>query len=93
MGYTAYNLEHHKTIVVAGGGLGNGNAYAEIDIKYKEVEGGCWFENIIAVYYKEYGNNPICRLIGDDIEWGEDDTFKVLDDGKYVDDEDEEEDA
>jgi hypothetical protein len=85
MEFTAYSLEHYKIINVAGGGLSNGNAYAEIDIKYKEDESGCWFENIIAVYYKEYGKYPICRLIGDDIEWDDEpDTFKVLKDGKYV---------
>ena len=85
MVYEAVTLEHHKIIMVAGGGLGNGNVYAEIDIKYREVEYGCWFENIIAVYYKEYGDNPINKWIGNDIEWcDEPDTFKVLNDGKYV---------
>ena len=107
MTFTAYNLEHHKTILVSGGGYDNIldpslYSHAEIDIEYKEVEGENWFENIIAVYYKEYGTNDWyvkSTFIGNDIEWGENDNFRVLYNGRYVDkfgnetyEEDEEED-
>ena len=43
-------------------------------------------EEVKCVWYKEYRNNPYTKKIGDDIEWGEDDTFKVLKNGEYVDD-------
>ena len=72
--------------MVAGGGLGNGNAYAEIQIIYEDTD----MEEITDVYYEEFGKNPYRKCIGDDIEWGEGDNFKVLDDGKYVDSDDEE---
>ena len=88
MVFTAYTCEqiYMKRINVAGGGLGNGNAYAVIEILYKDE---C-MEEVNSVWYKEYGINPISEKIGDDIEWGEDDTFKVLKNGEYVDEDDEE---
>ena len=76
-----------KTINVAGGGLGNGNAYAEVQVIYIDKE----MTKPNAVFYQEFGNNPLRKLIGDDIEWLEDDDFKVLDDGNVEDDSDEEE--
>ena len=82
MVFTAYTCEHMKRITVACGGLANGNARADIEIIYKDA---C-MEEVKCVWYKEYGNNPYTKKIGDDIEWGEDDTFKVLKNGEYVDD-------
>ena len=76
-----------KRINVAGGGLGNGNAYAEIQVIYEDKD----MCEIKAVFYEEFGNNHYRKIIGDDIEWGEDDNFKVLNHGKYVDSSDEEE--
>tara|TARA_R110002072_G_scaffold2134_1_gene17820 strand:- start:1477 stop:1746 length:270 start_codon:yes stop_codon:yes gene_type:complete len=64
-------------ITVAGGGLGNGNAYATVEGEWESEDdynnnaGG-------AIYYCEYGNNPCRRLIGEGIEWGEDDNFNVI---------------
>ena len=76
-----------KRITVAGGGLGNGNAYAVVEILYTDEE----MEDVDSVWYKEFGNNPISKRIGNGVKWGEYDTFKILEDGKYVDDSDEEE--
>tara|TARA_R110000822_G_scaffold108386_2_gene237868 strand:- start:1093 stop:1419 length:327 start_codon:yes stop_codon:yes gene_type:complete len=89
MGYTAYSAKDiiMKTINVAGGGLSNGNAYAEIQVIYDDKD----MCEIKAVFYEEFGNNHYRKYIGNDIEWGEDDDFKVLNNGKYVDEEDEEE--
>ena len=89
MGYTAYNCEqiYMKRIMVAGGGMGNGNAYAVVEILYNDEQ----MEDVDSVWYKEFGDNPINKRIGNGVEWGEYDTFKILEDGKYVDDSDEEE--
>ena len=89
MVYTAYSCEniYMKRINVAGGGLSNGNAYAVIEILYNDED----MNEVDGVWYKEFGRNPISKHIGDDVEWGDDDTFKVLLDGVYVDDEDKEE--
>ena len=87
MPYTAYSITYSKVINVAGGGLSNGNAYANIEIQYKDAA----MDEISRVFYVEYGRNPSRELIGYDIEWGEDDTFKVLDEhGNVVDDSDDE---
>jgi hypothetical protein len=49
--YTHYGLDNETgEIIVAGGGLGNGNAYATV-----LVSG----DNVI---YREYGNNPTRRI-------------------------------
>ena len=90
MGYTAYSSEDiiMKRINVAGGGLNNGNAYAEVQIIYMDKD----MEEINSVFYEEFGKNPFRKYIGDDIEWVEEYNFKVLNDGKYVDSSDEEED-
>ncbi len=89
MVFTAYNCEqiYMKRIMVAGGGMGNGNAYAVIEILYNDEQ----MEEVDSVWYKEFGNNPISKRIGNDVEWCEDDTFKILEDGEYVEDEDKEE--
>jgi len=91
MPFTAYSCENIKRFNVAGGGLMNGNAYANIEVEY-EGDSDYWFENIKKVYYIEYGKNYKKELIGDDIEWTDNpDEFKVLKDGKYIDEDEEEE--
>ena len=81
--FTAYNCEqiYMKRIMVSGGGIGNGNAYAVIEILYNDEQ----MEEVDSVWYKEFGNNPISKRIGNEVEWGDDDTFKILEDGNYVD--------
>jgi len=90
MVFTAYSCEqiYMKRINVAGGGLSNGNAYAVIEILYNDEQ----MEEVDGVWYKEFGKNPISERIGNEVEWCEDgDTFKILEDGEYVEDEDKEE--
>ena len=89
MVFTAYNCEqiYMKRMMVAGGGMGNGNAYAVVEILYKDEQ----MEEVDSVWYKEFGDNPISKRIGNEVEWGEYDTFKILEDGEYVEDEDKEE--
>tara|TARA_R110001632_G_scaffold231663_1_gene370656 strand:- start:109 stop:432 length:324 start_codon:yes stop_codon:yes gene_type:complete len=95
MGYTAYSVKDKiitmtdgyilgamKSINVGCVGLRNGNAYAEVQVVYMDKD----MTKNNAVFYQEFGNNPLRICIGDDIEWGEDDNFKVLNDGKYNDD-------
>jgi len=89
MVYTAYSCEqiYMKRINVAGGGLSNGNGYAVIEILYNDEQ----MEEVDGVWYKEFGKNPIIERIGNEVEWCEDgDTFKILEDGEYVEDEDKE---
>ena len=83
MVYTAYSHEmiFMETINVAGGGLGNGNTHAEIHIHYTDAD----MDQVKNVYYTEYGLCHYRKRIGDDVEWGEVDTFKILLDGRYVD--------
>lgn len=73
--FRAYSVTYTKVINVAGGGLSNGNAYANIEIEYKDSD----MNEISRVFYAEYGKNPCRKLIGMDIEWRRDDTFNVLD--------------
>ena len=90
MVFTAYSCEqiYMKRINVAGGGLSNGNSYAVVEILYNDEQ----MEEVDSVWYKEFGKNPISKRIGNEVEWCEDgDTFKILEDGEYVDDEDKEE--
>jgi len=89
MVYTAYSCEqiYMKRINVAGGGLNNDNNYAVIEILYNDEQ----MEEVDSIWYKEFGVNPISKMIGNEVEWCEDDTFKILKDGEYVDEEDEEE--
>ena len=76
-----------KRIMVAGGGMGNGNAYAVVEILYNDEQ----MEEVDSVWYKEFGDNPVNKRIGNEVEWGEYDTFKILEDGEYVEEEDKEE--
>jgi hypothetical protein len=89
MVFTAYNCEqiYMKRIMVAGGGMGNGNAYAVVEILYNDEQ----MEEVDSVWYKEFGDNPINKRIGNEVEWCEYDTFKILEDGEYVEEEDKEE--
>jgi hypothetical protein len=89
MVFTAYNCEqiYMKRIMVAGGGMGNGNAYAVVEILYNDEQ----MEEVDSVWYKEFGDNPISKRIGNEVEWCEYDTFKILEDGEYVEEEDKEE--
>lgn len=82
MEFTAYAIKYTKVINVAGGGLGNGNAYANIEIEYANEKMNEY--EITGVFYAEYGRNPYRRKIGRDIEWGEDDDFNVIDDDDNV---------
>jgi hypothetical protein len=54
--FTAYGFEilTIKRMIVAGGGLSNGNAYATIEEDEENEE----------VYYCEYGKNPVRRVVG-----------------------------
>ena len=91
MNYTAYSAEtnYMKSILVSGGGIGNGNAYSEVQVIYKDAD----MTEIKDVFYEEFGcfenSKPFRKWIGNDIEWGEDDDFKVLnkDEDKYEADE------
>ena len=83
MEFTAYAVTYTKVINVAGGGLSNGNAYANIEIEYANEKMNEY--EITGVFYAEYGRNPCRRKIGVDIDWGEDDHFNVIDwDGNVV---------
>lgn len=76
--YTAYgSVKLYKVVInVAGGGMMNGNAYANIEGEWEteeEYETGEEGD----IYYCEYGNNPVRRYVGTRIVWGEDDNFNV----------------
>ena len=76
--YTGYGIQKvYKVVInVAGGGLMNGNAYANIEGEWEteeEYETGEEGE----IYYCEYGSNPSRRCVGTRIIWGEDDKFNV----------------
>ena len=72
--YTGYGTEssYIVKIMVAGGGMMNGNAYAEVECHYKTEED---YNNDPSeadeIYYCEYGKNPIRTLIGDKIVYDE----------------------
>ena len=63
-------------IMVAGGGMMNGNAYANIEGEWKTEED---YENGEdgEIYYCEYGSNPSRQCVGTRIIWGEDDNFNI----------------
>ena len=83
MEFIAYAIKYTKVINVAGGGLSNGNAYANIEIEYANEKMNEY--EITGVFYAEYGKNPCRRKIGAEIDWGEDDHFNVIDwDGNVV---------
>ena len=65
--FSCFGIEEKKftEIQVAGGGIGNGNAYATIEIYENEV------------VYREYGNNPVRKIIGSKIVWDGDGKFTV----------------
>ncbi len=76
--YFPYNVEYVVKIMVSGGGLGNGNAYANIEgafinlDNYKNGEDphdGWW--------YVEYGRNPSSHLIGDELVWTDEGGFEI----------------
>ena len=73
--YTDYGAtaSYIVKIMVAGGGMGNGNAYAELEFHYDSEEDmindPCEANEI---YYCEYGNNPRRDLLpGNNIVWDE----------------------
>ena len=79
--YTAYDVKKiYKVIInVAGGGMMNGNAYANVEGEwhceddYNDGEEG-------EIYYCEYGNNPVRNLIGSRIVYVDEGyRFKVVD--------------
>ena len=81
--FCAYQCETYevKKIRVAGGGMSDGYAYADIEIHSKGRN-----NDIEAVYYVKHAlNKPEYRVyVGNDIEYGEYDEFKILEDGEYV---------
>ena len=89
MVFEAHNCQniYMKRMMVAGGGMGNGNAYAIVEIVYNDAE----MEEVDSVWYKEFGDKPYSKRIGNEVEWVDGDTFKILEDGEYVEDEDKEE--
>ena len=68
----------YKLIInVAGGGLGNGNTYANIEAEFRNLEDLNNRENA-KYYYCEYGSNPIRRYEGEYIQYNEEGyCFKV----------------
>jgi len=66
-------------LMVAGGGMGNGNAYAEVEAHYKNEEEWNNGEDAIDIYYCEYGKNPCRNRIGTRFIWNDDypDAFEV----------------
>lgn len=78
--YSAYGIEKSYIVklLVAGGGLMNGNAYREIEIHYNNKEEWENCEEAQKIYFCEYGRNPIRKLLEyTNIEWGEDDNFNL----------------
>lgn len=78
--YSAYAVEKSYIVklLVAGGGLMNGNAYREIEIHYKNKEEWENCEEAEKIYFCEYGKNPKRKLLEyKNIEWGEDDNFNL----------------
>jgi len=76
--YYAYSLEkEYKVIInVAGGGMMNGNAYANIEGEWETEED---YNNGIEgeIFYCEYGRNEVRKYVGKRIVWGEDDNFNI----------------
>lgn len=76
--YYAYGLKKvYKVVInVAGGGMGNGNAYANIEGEWETEED---FENGEEgdIFYCEYGSNPCRNYVGKRIVFGEDDGFNI----------------
>ena len=57
--YENYGIQTNGAYMVAGGGMGNGNAYATVEKKDGRY------------YYCEYGRFPCRHDIGDTITWSE----------------------
>ena len=71
MKFTYYGNDTITRILVAGGGLMNGNACAYIEFITDEPSD---------IWYVEYGNKPIRKLVGNSgIEWLDDTEFKIID--------------
>ena len=66
-------------LLVAGGGMMNGNAYAEVEAHYKNEEDWNNGEDAVDIYYCEYGKNPCRDWIG---EW-DDEGFIFIEDGIF----------
>ena len=64
--YYNYGTQKDGSFMVAGGGLGNGNAYAQVELENDKY------------YYREYGKNPFRKYIGDEIVWLEDGNFRIF---------------
>ena len=79
--YSAYGVKNiYKVIInVAGGGMMNGNAYANIEGEW-ETEDGYNDGEDGEIYYCEYGNNPVKYLVGSRIVFDDEGyRFKVVD--------------
>ena len=78
--YTAYAVEKSYVVklLLAGGGLMNGNAYRELEIHYQNKEEWENCEEAQKIYLCEYGKNPIKKLLECTyIHWGPDDNFDL----------------
>ncbi len=65
-------------LLVAGGGMMNGNAYAEVEAHYKKEDDWLNGEDAIDIYYCEYGKNPCRDRIGTRFIWkDEEDGFDI----------------
>jgi len=76
--YTAYgSVKLYKVVInVAGGGLMNGNAYANIEGEWKTEDDFNDGEEG-EIYYCEYGSYPSKRCVGTRIVWGDEDKFNI----------------
>jgi hypothetical protein len=67
--YCNFGTENITRILVAGGGLDNGNDCAFIEFLTDDPD---------TIWYVEYGKNPIRKIVGyDGIWWDDDGTFNV----------------
>ncbi len=76
--YTGYGIDKiYKVVInVTGGGLGNGNAYANIEGEWKTEDDFNDGEEG-EIYYCEYGSYPSKRCVGTRIVWGDEDKFNI----------------
>jgi len=72
----SYKAIYKVVINVAGGGMMNGNAYANIEGEWKTEEDYNNGEDG-DIYYCEYGSNPCRNYVGKRIVWFEDDNFNI----------------
>tara|TARA_R110002020_G_scaffold173645_1_gene364561 strand:- start:3260 stop:3517 length:258 start_codon:yes stop_codon:yes gene_type:complete len=63
--YCNYATQDDGAFIVAGGGIGNGNAYAQVEKINNKY------------YYCEYGANPCREYVGDKIELFDDNEFSI----------------